>query len=180
MPTPVLPGPTGRLLVSALLVVTLACGGRGTHAASETSADVSAASTARVPTARRVRVDLTLARTTLSATDETFPFTLRVTNTAREARRVDFTGDPLFPRGPRDKVKVPALWYTIERDDRASSSGSVTHDFAMRDTVLAAGESMEVPVEHSLREVGMGPGNYRLRAGIGAHASEWVEFVVTP
>ena len=179
MPTHVL---QVRLLVPAMLIAALACGGRGTHAASETSADagVTSARSSRIPTARRVRVELTLARTSLSAQDETFPFTLRLTNTERAARRVDFTGDPLFPRGPRDKVKVPALWYTIERDDRASSSGSVTHDFAARDTVLAAGESMEVPVEHSLRSVGMGPGSYRIRAGIGEHASGWVGFVVMP
>lgn len=132
-----------------------------------------------VETIRRMPVTLVLGRTSVTVTDETLPFTLRLANTARDSVRVDFTGDPLFPRGPRDKVRVPALWFTIEREDRASSMGSVARDFAPRDTVLAPGEAMEVPVQHSLREVGMSPGTYRMRAGIGAHASNWVTFTVT-
>ena len=158
------------VLAVALLVATTACGRR---------AHPTTGAAPSVETARRVRVALALERTTVTATDETLPFTLRLTNPEREAVRVDFTGDPLFPRGPRERVKVPALWYTIERDDRAGSSGSVTRDFAPRDTVLAAGETMEVPVQHSLREVGVSPGAYRMRAGIGSHASGWVVFTVT-
>lgn len=168
-----------RLAIAvALLVATTALGSCGRRGAPSPGAEGTVAP--EVETARRVRVALSLERPTVALTDETLPFTLRLTNPERVPVRVDFTGDPLFPRGPRERVKPPALWYTIERDDRASSSGSVSHDFAARDTVLAAGETMAVPVRHSLREVGMSPGTYRMRAGIGAHASGWVMFTVTP
>jgi hypothetical protein len=131
------------------------------------------------PTMRRARVALQLERTTIAATDSVLPFTLRVTNPGPTAARVDFTGDPLYPRGPRDKVPVPALWFTIERYDIAGATGSASRPFATRDTVLAVGETMEVPAQHSLREVGVAPGTYRVRAGIGSHASGWVMLTVT-
>ena len=154
------------VLAAALLLATTACG--------------RAARRGETPTVRRALVVLQLERTTVAVTDTVLPFTVRVTNPESTPARVDFTGDPLFPRGPRDRVKVPALWFTIERDDRAGSSGSVTRDFTPRDTVLAAGGTMEVAVQHSLREVGVSPGTYRMRAGIGAHASGWVTFTVRP
>ena len=158
-------------IAAALLLATTACGRRATS-----SPDAGP----RVETARRVPVTLVLERTTVAATDETLPFTLRLTNPERVPVRIDFTGDPLFPRGPRDKVPVPALWLTIDRDDRPSSAASVSRPFATRDTVLAAGETMEVPVQHALRELGVNPGPHRMRAGIGSLASAWVTFTVTP
>ena len=133
-----------------------------------------------MPTVRRATVELRMERNTSAATDTLLPFTLRLTNAAPTAARVDFTGDPLFPRGPKDKVPVPALWFTIERYDRPGAAGSLSRPFATRDTVLATGETMQVEVQHSLREMGMTPGTYRMRAGIGAHASGWVMLTVTP
>lgn len=152
-------------LVVALLLATTACG--------------RAARPGETPTARRAQVAIRLERSSITAMDSVLAFTLRVTNPGSSTARIDFTGDPLFPRGPRDKVPVPALWLTIERDDRRGSAGSASRAFATRDTVLAAGESMDVPVQHSLREVGVTPGPYRMRAGIGSHASGWVTFLVT-
>jgi hypothetical protein len=160
-----------RVLAFALVLVAAGCGGRR---AAVPSRDVPG-----VATARRVNVELRLGRESIGATEETMPFTLRLTNPEREAMRVDFTGDPLYPRGPRDKAPIPALWYMIERYDRASHVGSISQTFSSRDTVLAAGETMEVPVEHALRQMGMNPGTYRIRGGIGAHASGWVLFTVT-
>jgi hypothetical protein len=161
--------------LAALMLAGVAACGRG---GSGTSAGATPAP--NVATARRVRVTLQLEHATVAVTDEVLPFTLRLTNPEDAAVRVDFTGEPLFPRGPREHVKAPALWYTIERDDRASSAGSVWHRYATRDTVLAAGETLEVPVQHSLRAVGLSPGSYRMRAGIGTHASGWESFAVTP
>jgi hypothetical protein len=154
------------VLVAALLLATAAC----SHGARP----------GETPTARRVPVELHIERTTIAASDTVLPFTLRLTNAGTAPARLDFTGDPLFPRGPRDKVPVPALWLTLERYDRVGSTGSSSRPFAPRDTVLAGGETMQVPVEHSLREMGVTPGTYRMRAGIGSHASGWVVFTVTP
>jgi hypothetical protein len=163
------PPPAVRLVPAAMLLAA-ACGvtGRGGGAPG-----------AGIETARRVPVAMVLERTSVAATDETMPFTIRLTNPGSDSVRVDFTGEPLFPRGPGEKVPVPALWFTIERADRASSTGTVVRPFTTRDTVLAPGATMEVPVQHSLREVGMSPGSYRMRAGIGAHGSRWVTLTVT-
>jgi hypothetical protein len=133
----------------------------------------------RIETVRRVPVTLVLERTSVASTDETLPFTIRLTNPEGDSARVDFTGEPLFPRGPGERTPEPALWFTIERRDRASAEGSVVREFTTRDTVLGPRAVMEVPVQHSLREVGMSPGSYRMRAGIGAHVSKWVTFTVT-
>ena len=171
--------------VPCLLAGTLTCimaGTLATTACHRGNGDAAVAGATPVPqvaTARHVQVDLALERTSIAARDETLPFTLRLTNPARTTVRVDFTGVPLFPREPREHVPVPALWFTIARDDISSSEGSVFRAFTARDTVLAAGESMEVPVLHDLREVGLRPGTYRMRAGIGAHVSGWVRLVVT-
>lgn len=160
--------PRRLALAVALLLATTASGACGR-----------AARPGEVPTARRVPVELRMAQATIAATDSVLPFTLRLSNPGDAPARLDFTGDPLYARGPRDKVPVPALWLTIERYDRVGSTGSSARPFASRDTVLAAGQTMEVPVEHSLREMGVTPGTYRMRAGIGAHASPWVLFTVT-
>ena len=159
------------VLTLALALATAGCGGR--------RATVPQRDVPGIATARRVNVELRLARESIDADEETMPFTLRLTNPERAPMRVDFTGDPLYPRGPRDKAPIPALWYMIERYDRASHVGSISRTFVSRDTVLAAGETMEVPVEHAMRQMGMNPGTYRIRGGIGAHASGWVLFTVT-
>jgi hypothetical protein len=152
-------------LAVALLLATTACS--------------SATSGARTPVARRAQVGLALDQTTLAATDTLLAFTLRLTNPEPNPARLDFTGEPPFTRGLRDKLPDATLWYTIERDDRAGSSESIWHPYTARDTVLGAGESLTVPVQHSLRAVGVSPGPYRIRGGIGAHVSGWVTFTVT-
>ena len=134
---------------------------------------------AGLETVRRVPMALVLDQATVATSVDSFTFTLRVTNPATRAVLVDFTGDPPFPRGQKDRVPVPALWYTIERADVASLAGSVHRPYARPDTVLAAGGAFTVPVTHSMREVGLNPGTYRIRAGIGAHATGWEKFTVT-
>jgi hypothetical protein len=56
----------------------------------------------------------------------------------------------------------------------------VHQPFAARDTVLAPGAVLEVSMTHSLRTIGLAPGAYRIRAGIGGHDSPWTTFTVTP
>ena len=166
----------GRLAATALActLATTSC-----HRGNGDASTAGAAPAPQVATARHVQVALALARPSIAATEETLPFTLRLTNPEPTTARVDFTGVPLFPREPREHVPVPALWFTIARDDISSNEGSVYRAFTTRDTVLAAGETMEVPVVHDMREVGLRPGTYRMRAGIGAHVSGWVRLVVT-
>ena len=127
---------------------------------------------------RRVPVELQLASTSIASTDDSLPMVLRLTNPRDRSVRLDFTGDPLFNRGPRDKVQVPALWYTVERVDVISGSGSMQARFTARDTVLAPRATMEVPLVYSIRALGLVPGLYRIRAGLGSHASDWEQFTV--
>jgi hypothetical protein len=164
-----LPALAAVLAATVLLPACMRARGGGTTSAGD----------AGLETARRIPMALVLDQGTVATGADSFTFSLRLTNPASRAVLVDFTGDPPFPRGQKEKVPIPALWWTIERSDVASEAGSVHRPYARPDTVLAAGGAFTVPVTHSLREVGLSPGEYRIRAGIGAHATGWEKFTVT-
>lgn len=169
------------LAVLLLASVATACGRRG-GASADPAATAQASGGASVRTLRRASLALRVEPDSVAINGETLPMVLRVGNPEGRAMRLDFTGDPLFPRGPRDKVMTPAIWYQMQRVEPSQYYvGHVQRRFRMRDTVLGPGESFEVPLEHALREVGFAePGLHRIRVGIGAHASDWVRFRVTP
>jgi hypothetical protein len=173
--------PIAVLLLAAATATTAACGRRAASADPAPAQGTTQGSAVAAGTLRRAGLTLRVDPDSVAINGETLPLVLRVTNPERRAMRVDFTGDPLFPRGPRDRVMTPAIWYQMERVAPTQYYvGHVQRRFRMRDTVLGPGESFEVPLEHALREVGFAEaGLHRIRVGIGAHVSDWARFRVT-